>query len=100
MRPDPVAAALSGALDVANERHALLAANIANLDTPGYVRADLDFEAALADPSQAGNMVRRQGMPDLNRELGSMAETDTYYESCAKLLSMRYALMRESVKMS
>lgn len=35
------------ALRLRNERHALLAANVANADTPHYKARDLDFKAAL-----------------------------------------------------
>lgn len=39
------------ALDVASRRLELLAANIANADTPGFKARDLDFRAALAQAS-------------------------------------------------
>lgn len=39
------------ALALRSERQRLLASNIANADTPGYVARDLDFAAALRDAS-------------------------------------------------
>jgi flagellar basal-body rod protein FlgB len=99
MRTDPAAAALSQALDVSNERHVLLSENLANLNTPGYQRVDLDFEGALQDPSDAPQAhVVRGGAPNLDHEVGAMTSTDTYYEACAKLLQLRYQLLHSSVK--
>ena len=56
---------LTGALDGLAERQALIASNLANIDTPGYRPESIDFESALSqelaaegDPSdQAGPMV-------------------------------------------
>ena len=43
-----VGALLERLLDAATRRQALIAANIANLDTPGYRTRDLDFERVMA----------------------------------------------------
>ena len=58
---DTTQLALGAALRGANARQAALAGNLANVDTPGYVRRDVDFHATLqgalgagADPSSAG----------------------------------------------
>ena len=45
---DPTTAALSSALDGLALREASIAANIANVDTPGYKAADVGFEQELA----------------------------------------------------
>jgi flagellar basal-body rod protein FlgB len=45
----------SQALLLRSERQRLLAGNIANADTPGYVARDMDFAAALRDASGAAN---------------------------------------------
>jgi flagellar basal-body rod protein FlgB len=39
----------SQALELRSQRQRLLASNIANADTPGYVARDMDFAAALRD---------------------------------------------------
>ena len=50
---DPVAAALGSALDGLALRQRVIADNIANMDTPGFIASTVDFEgslrAALAD---------------------------------------------------
>ncbi len=48
MIDDPMTEALSRFLDVNVARHKLIAANLANIDTPGYRTRDLDFQAELA----------------------------------------------------
>lgn len=47
MIEDPMTNALTRFLDVNVARHKLIAANMANLDTPGYRTRDLDFRAEL-----------------------------------------------------
>ena len=44
------------------QRAAVIAANIANADTPHYKARDIDFKAALAGAGQAGAMQRTRGM--------------------------------------
>jgi len=44
---DATLATLERALDVRLERQNVLAANVANADTPGYVPKEVDFEAAM-----------------------------------------------------
>ncbi len=52
----PRTEALSRFLDVNVARHKLIAANLANIDTPGYRTRDLDFRAELARAgSELGN---------------------------------------------
>lgn len=48
MLDDPMVEALGRFLDVNVARHKLIAANMANVDTPGYRTRDLDFHAELA----------------------------------------------------
>jgi flagellar basal-body rod protein FlgB len=44
---DPVSRALSGAISGLSVRQSLIASNLANIDTPGYVPQAIDFESAL-----------------------------------------------------
>jgi len=45
----------SQALTLRSERQRLLASNIANADTPGYVARDMDFAQALREATGAGS---------------------------------------------
>lgn len=49
---DSTMAELQRALDVRMRRHDVLAGNVANADTPGYVARDLDFDLAMANARQ------------------------------------------------
>lgn len=92
-------AALKHALDAAALRHRLLAGNLANLHTPGFERRDLDFEKALhelsTDPKEA---LTQGGAPSLEKEMGGLMNTDSFYAVCSKALSMRYQMMHTALK--
>ena len=47
------------ALKVHDQRNGVLAANLANADTPGYKARDIDFRAALAEASGSSLEIRR-----------------------------------------
>lgn len=71
---------LSAALRGTNARNTAIANNIANAETPGYKRADVSFEAALADAVESDrNRISRNsgGMSafdsDGAREVGDFA---------------------------
>lgn len=51
---DTTQLALERAIQGAGVRQEALTANLANVDTPGYVRKDVDFHAQLAGAMQAG----------------------------------------------
>lgn len=51
-------------MDIRSRRQSILAANLANIDTPNYVPKDLDFKAALQQATQAeesAEMARSDG---------------------------------------
>ena len=72
---DTTQLALQAAISGASARQDALAANIANADTPGYRRVDVDFHSALtaamsaSDPSSA--LARVAFTPLLDRSAGA-----------------------------
>jgi flagellar basal-body rod protein FlgB len=52
---DTTQLALERAIEGAGQRHDALAANLANANTPGYQRVDVDFHGALAAAMNAGD---------------------------------------------
>ena len=68
----PMTEALGRFLDVDVARHKLIAANLANIDTPGYHTRDLDFRAELM----------RAGIE--NRELATTENDRLHYASLAQ----------------
>lgn len=51
---DPTQSALERAIQGASLRHQLLAGNLANVNTPGYGRRDVDFHGALREAMAGG----------------------------------------------
>jgi flagellar basal-body rod protein FlgB len=69
---DTTQLALQGVISGAAKRHEALAANLANANTPGYQRVDVDFHGALAAAMNRGSGAR----PALE-QVGFAAERDT-----------------------
>jgi len=110
---------LAGAMSFHRDRHAVLAGNVANLDTPGYRPADLersvrvgaDGTMARTDPGHLdGSAVNAEGRvviddggalagPDgnavqLERELAKIDANRVRYGTSAELVTRRLALLR------
>ena len=71
------------ALVLRSERQRLLASNIANADTPGYVARDMDFAAALRQATGAGQIppghLRTSAAGHLQPLPGLRADADLRY---------------------
>jgi len=114
---DPASAALAKSLQGTSARQRVLAANIANAETPGYQRQDVSFQDSLrhavdssgtdyersarisavspatytdpsAPPRADGNSV------DIDREMAALAENNLEFESSATALSAKIRLLR------
>lgn len=111
---DTIGTQLATALDVLGRRHEILSANLANAQTPGFVRGDLDFAAALRaandqrerrDPGDlAGGgedwiaFVRSDGTaPDLELEMAEVASNTMHFLSVTTLLSMKLDVLRTAI---
>lgn len=55
---DPMIDALTKALTLRQQRHEVLASNLANVETPGFVARDLDFGSVLKDAFKAAEGMR------------------------------------------
>lgn len=104
-------------LDIGSQRHRIIANNIANVNTPGFKRNDLDFMAQLrASLSDSGDTeslkmlegkvvspddtpIRRDGNNvDLNMELSNMAKNSIMYNMYAEMLKGRYNKLRDALQ--
>ena len=111
---DPILKTLVQILDVAARRQEATAANIANLDTPGYRTQDFDFRAALrlavsgappesvrmaSRPMAMGNLrVGPDGNDvDLDREMIRLNQTLGFYSAATELFRRRAALLRYAI---
>ncbi len=92
-----------------------IANNIANMDTPGYRRKDIDFQDMLADAMQASKKGRladvkaeffeprttsvdSQGNDvDLNSEVGEMIKNGVRYKMYVRLLNKMYKQMEMAI---
>lgn len=98
---------LESFLQVARERSAVIASNMANVDTPGYHTRDMDFSRELQRATQAseagsapqaprlttvkGLLERPDGNNvDVDRESMLLAETQLQYEAGTELLKSRF----------
>lgn len=103
------------ALQLRAERQRLLASNIANADTPGYVARDLDFAGALRDAVSASGGVRgnpevhlRYAAPsqtsvdgntvDMDRERASFADNSVKYEATLRFINGHVRSLMDAMK--
>lgn len=109
-------AALERTLDYSSRRHSLLASNAANVDTPGYIPADLvfdqDLQGALSmagdnpehlgtEPAQFEQVLDLTTAPgsdgnavDLDREMAKMAANSQRFSLASRLINKKIALLR------
>ena len=113
---DTTQLALGAALRGANARQGVLAGNLANIDTPGYVRKDVDFhgtlEAALSagdDPSGAAfsaaddsaAAVRSDGNSvDVDAENSALAQNALEYDALTRVSTARIDILKTAMGVS
>jgi flagellar basal-body rod protein FlgB len=107
---DTTAILLQRAMAGASERQSVLANNLANANTPGFQRRDLDFQGALhdaltsgQDPStlaftptvDTGAVLRADGNGvDVDTEAAGLAQNELQYESLVSVSSARLDILR------
>lgn len=101
-------------MDRATRRQALLTENLANVNTPGYKRKDLDFNLVLeerlagsavgASPlneeaRQDRGEVRMDGSSvDLEREVMALAETELRYQALTELTARYFTGLKNVIR--
>ena len=104
---------LERALDVRLYRQNVLAANVANIDTPGYKQREVDFGAALHSELRANGVSEQvsalehathdvqgaapgldQNTVDLDQTMVSMAENGLQYGAAARAASKKLAILK------
>jgi flagellar basal-body rod protein FlgB len=106
---------LAKLLDVSHLRHEVIAQNVANVNTPGYHRQEVQFEEALARALEAGQpntslavqpqiatppggVERRDGNNvDIDIEMGQLTKNSLLYRVYAQVLTVQLAQMRSAV---
>lgn len=64
------------ALDIQRRRMELIAANLANADTPGFKARDLDFREVLAQAARPGAAPGVEGAPNLKYRVSAQPSAD------------------------
>lgn len=112
------------AMDGAWARHEILANNVANAETPGFKRLDLDFRSMLAKAgtrqpawlktdsrhlsptSQRNTWTIQQDLSsitpdgnsvDIDREMGEVSTNALYYAAVSSQLNARLSLLRKAI---
>ncbi len=104
---------LSRALDLRSENQTIIAANIANADTPGYQAQELTFEKAMHKALESGDevsrvkgqihnqindVVREDGNTvDRDSEMVSMAQNQLLFDAAADLVKKKLAMLKYAI---
>ena len=100
----------------ATQRHSLLSANLANVNTPGYKRRDMDFSITLQEEMQRpsllsewkerrmlsqgqGGSLRLDGNNvDLEKEVLAMTETQIRYEALSDIAKGYFSGLKNVIR--
>lgn len=103
---------LGTVMDITAHRQRVLANNLANANTPGYVRKDVLFRDAVSDAIRRGNFesVRPEATPDtsvpfndhgnnvsLQKELGEMGQNKLLYDFAAEMAGEKLSGLRKAI---
>ncbi len=111
---DTTQLALERAIEGAGRRHDALAANLANANTPGYQRVDVDFHSALQSAMVGGRPavertsfavaetndgpVREDGgTVDVDKEASELARNALDYQALASIVKARSSILRSAI---
>lgn len=109
---DTTTVALERAIGGAQLRQATLAGNLANANTPGYVRRDVDFHGVLRSALESGGDVGAVGFSvqkengvmradgngvDVDAESAKLAENSLDYEALVSVAGARVDIMRTAM---
>lgn len=106
---------LPSLLKAAEMRHQILSQNVANANTPGYHRLDLNFEEQLAEVMEgkksadsirpqivednSGSMRADGNNVDVDKEVGQLGKNALLYEMYAELLTSQYRSMQQAIQL-
>ena len=108
---DSTASAISAALNGLAARQRVIADNVANVETPGYIAGKVSFEdslrAAIADGNPSGTSVSTVRSADpanpngnnvsLDKEVVSLTDTDLRYQLMVQALNQKFGLLRTAI---
>jgi len=113
---------LEGLLNIANVRHGIIAANIANVDTPSYRTKDIRFEMNLreevialkvtderhirnTEPAVSKEIIGEETQPwldennvELDMEVAKMTENAMLYQAGVNMLSSKIKMFKNALR--
>lgn len=107
---------LEKALDRTSQRHSLLTANLANFNTPGYKRKDLDFAITLDEEVGKSSRLREWreqkearesdntsirldgNNVDLEREVFALAETQLRFQALTDMTARYFSGLKNVIR--
>jgi flagellar basal-body rod protein FlgB len=115
---DPTSQLLSEMIQGTALRHRVLAANLANAETPGYQAQDVSFSAVLDEAQHQGTttgapatrvqptvvpdgeaLVRRDGSTvDLDRQMVKLAQNTNWHNAMLQILAGRFATLKTAIR--
>jgi flagellar basal-body rod protein FlgB len=113
---DVTQSVLQEAMSGAALREQVLANNVANANTPGFSRSDLDFQSAIRDALASGtplDQIQLQPQVDssapltldgnnvsIDAEMSRLSENTILYQSLSSIAKARLKMIEEAVKPS
>ena len=104
---DPIATKLEHYMDLLGKRQQLVAANIANADTPGYKTKDIDFQFEFMSQMEGGapNVIEAPGLAakndgnnvNMERESRLLAENALRFNLASSLLRDEIKSVRSAI---
>ena len=103
---DRVAGQLERYMDLLSARQKLVASNVANADTPGYITKDLDFQAEFQSAAAfAPDVVEVSGLPikndgnnvSLDRESRLLAENALRFQLASSLMKTQIQIVKSAI---
>ncbi len=103
-------------MNVAELRHRVISQNVANVNTPGYLRMEVSFEEELARAAKSGDLAdiadvsakvevdydaRRRAdgnSVDIDKEMGQLSKNTLLYQTYAQVLASKIATMQSAIR--
>lgn len=104
----PLIDLIGKALGVRSVNHKVIAANIANVDTPGFKEKEIDFKKQLEKQLSYSGAVEMEEVPtesldfasldentvNMETQVMKLTENSMYYDALVQALSKKFSLMR------
>jgi flagellar basal-body rod protein FlgB len=103
---DPIAGQLERYMDLLSARQKLVASNVANADTPGYITKDIDFQSEFANAmGLSPEVVNVGGLPvrndgnnvNLDRESRLLAENAMRFQVASGLMRSEIRIVKNAI---